>query len=510
MSCVARLTAGLARRRWRRSRRGSTGADPADAEAVARRLRPRLPRQARRGDPDLGLRQATATPRPPGPPPPPRRLEGAVVSRYVPPSLAVHPTPEDATDRSTAATTSTSTSLPDRALPRPPRRSAALPRTATSPVAARRPAACTSSASSRPLPSFAWPEAGDRVAIDRLLGLGLRPLGRRGERTEIHSYRALWVERTGRPSGARGKRATCSLASDKTYRRRRGRTARTSWRRAPSRSSSSLPARPSQRGRDMPAASYRFACGCPAAAPARGCACAWSDAGSTPGAMRARRDCSAAARRRGQARRQADAGPALVIASSACSLADPRREHRVRGVTFSAHARPACDGPWLSRRRSRPAARTETTHGEQVSTPPGEWNVYVDAAGVWGRGATACCGRATARSSATARRSTSGLRAARPWRVLVFTRECDFGSLGNADGATPRHDARARARPGVRHFATATACPGLAIVRFASAAGCTRLPPRPPAAARTCPAGQARLLRARLCRRVVSAGPRNG
>ena len=25
----------------------------------------------------------------------------------------------------------------------------------------------------------------------------------------------------------------------------------------------------------------------------------------------------------------------------------------------------------------------ETTHGEQATAPPGEWNVYVDAAGVW-------------------------------------------------------------------------------------------------------------------------------
>jgi hypothetical protein len=25
----------------------------------------------------------------------------------------------------------------------------------------------------------------------------------------------------------------------------------------------------------------------------------------------------------------------------------------------------------------------ETTHGEQSTTSPGEWNVYVDAAGVW-------------------------------------------------------------------------------------------------------------------------------
>jgi hypothetical protein len=51
-----------------------------------------------------------------------------------------------------------------------------------------------------------------------------------------------------------------------------------------------------------------------------------------------------------------------------------------------------------------------------------------------GVGASVSCRPATARSSATARRSTSTCRAAARG-AFMSTRECDFGSLGNADGA---------------------------------------------------------------------------
>jgi hypothetical protein len=75
----------------------------------------------------------------------------------------------------------------------------------------------------------------------------------------------------------------------------------------------------------------------------------------------------------------------------------------------------------------------------------------------------------------------------RPWRVLVFTRECDFGSLGNADGAghamTPC--------PRSTEFGTFDGddVPGTAVARFASPAaalGLHRL--RPARHGSTCPA----------------------
>ncbi len=79
----------------------------------------------------------------------------------------------------------------------------------------------------RALPFFAWPELGDRVTM---IGSWVWDCGHwtpGGERTEIHSYRALWLERApGRPSplATRGEsEGDLFLSSDKTYAGRRGR-----------------------------------------------------------------------------------------------------------------------------------------------------------------------------------------------------------------------------------------------------------------------------------------------
>jgi hypothetical protein len=129
----------------------------------------------------------------------------------------------------------------------------------------------------------------------------------------------------------------------------------------------------------------------------------------------------------------------------------------------------------------------ETTHGEQSTEPPGEWNVYVDAAGVWkmwGNGLLHARDGQVFRSGPTL---DLHLARGRPWRVFVFTRECDFGSLGNADGAghamTPC--------PRSSEFGTFDGddVPGSAAVRFrspAAALGLHRL--RPQRLGSTCPA----------------------
>jgi hypothetical protein len=116
----------------------------------------------------------------------------------------------------------------------------------------------------------------------------------------------------------------------------------------------------------------------------------------------------------------------------------------------------------------------QTTHGEQISAPPGEWNVYVDAAGVWktwGRGLLrARDGQVFRGGPAFDLRLAPG----RPWRVFVFARECDFGLLGNADGPTQRLR-RARPRRSSAR-STATMSPG---------SRCCASPRRPRRSART-------------------------
>jgi hypothetical protein len=129
----------------------------------------------------------------------------------------------------------------------------------------------------------------------------------------------------------------------------------------------------------------------------------------------------------------------------------------------------------------------QTTHGEQVSAGPGEWNVYVDAAGTWRMWGT---GLLRARDGQVFRNGpTLDLRLARgrPWRVLVFTRECDFGSLGDADGASHALSPCPRSS----EFGTFDGddVPGIAVAHFrspAAALGTHRL--RPQRRGSTCPA----------------------
>ncbi len=77
----------------------------------------------------------------------------------------------------------------------------------------------------------------------------------------------------------------------------------------------------------------------------------------------------------------------------------------------------------------------ETTHGEQDSKPPGEWNVYLDVAGhwtTWGNGLLRALDGQVFRDGPML---DVNLPRGRPFRVFAFARECDFGLFGNADGA---------------------------------------------------------------------------
>jgi hypothetical protein len=78
-------------------------------------------------------------------------------------------------------------------------------------------------------------------------------------------------------------------------------------------------------------------------------------------------------------------------------------------------------------------AKDESTLIGQVTTPPGEWNVYVDAGGVWKQWLPRVLlvndGQTVKGRQSVDLYVASG----KPWRFFVQTRECDFGSLGNAN-----------------------------------------------------------------------------
>ena len=427
----------------------------------------------------VGDRSAPAS----GPPPALRRLEGRVLSRYDA-DLAVHPTPEDlpTIHRSYDLNVNVLPDAADRGL----LGGSASAHTgnfagrgeSTARVHVEREQAST--------PFFVWPEVGDRVVI---VGSWVWDCGHwtpRGERTEIHPFRALWVERNrGGPSPASAtgeSEGDLFLSSDKTY---AGVEADCAHRAkgvvlAFGTCLAVEPDRQDVRG------TYRFRLRVPPpTTPGAHLRVRVVDAGSSPGAPRA------GTHVRGNGVDVSlvvppSAGKRVVVAQRVLArwTGAPAPEHvLVRFVRLLVRRGmdPGCPGG------RRTCGSKETTHGEQISTPPGEWNVYVDAAGVWktwGRGLL------RARDGQVFRGGpTFDLRLAlgRPWRVFVFTRECDFGVLGNADG--PSH--ALTPCPTSKEFGTFDGddVPGIAVARFASpdaALGLHRLRPRRHGS--TCPA----------------------
>jgi hypothetical protein len=418
-----------------------------------------------------------------GPPPPARRLEGVVDSRYER-DLAVHPTPEDLPTIHRSYDVNLNV-LPDRPYRRLMGGASAVKSgnfagrgESTARVHVEREQAST--------PPFVWPEAGDRVAV---IGSWIWDCGHwtpAGERTEIHPFRALWVERNGgapSPASARGEsEGDLFLSSDKTY---AGIVADCAHRAkgVVLAFQACLAVEPEQW--DV-SGTYRFRLRMPPRpAPGARLQVRVVDAGNSTGAPRARArvrgngvDVSLVVPRR-PGKRVVVAQRVLARWSGAAAPVHVRL--RFERLLVRRAMDPGCPG-------GRPTCGSkETTHGEQISTPPGEWNVYVDAAGVWktwGRGLLrAQDGQVFGGGPTFDLRLAPG----RPWRVFVFTRECDFGLLGNADG--PAH--ALSPCPTSKEFGTFDGddVPGIAVARFASPAsaiGRHTLRPRRPGS--SCPA----------------------
>jgi hypothetical protein len=115
---------------------------------------------------------------------------------------------------------------------------------------------------------------------------------------------------------------------------------------------------------------------------------------------------------------------------------------------------PGCPGG------AKACGSVETTRGDQITQAPGEWNVYWDAAGIWSAWEPALF---EARDGQMVRgRQTADvyLPRNRAWRLLTIARECDFG----ATHITPC--------PASSEFATASGDdqPGYALASFRSPA----------------------------------------
>jgi hypothetical protein len=400
---------------------------------------------------------------PTGPPPGQQRLEGVVSSRFYP-QLASHPTEED------LPTVHRAYDFNFDVLPDPAFRG----------LLGGDPAAHTGNFEGKgasagrihvereqtALPSFAWPDPGDRVA---LVGSWIWDCGHwlpGGERTEIHSFRALLVQR----SGGEGDLV---VSNDKTF----------AGVEADCAHQAKLVARVFQsclstesRWSDI-RGSYRFRLQVP-----RGAKVRVVDAGSSGGGARVR---SVLHGRSVEVTVAVTGNPAGRLLVAKRFLVSRRVEHlRVHFTRLL--VRRAMD-PGCSNGRPNCGSK-ETTHGEQGSKPPGEWNVYLEAAGkwtTWGHGLLRTHDGQVFRHGPML---DVFVPRGRPWRVFAFARECDFGSFGNADGAAhamtpcPRSDEYGS-------FADGDDRPGVVVRRFSSPAAALGFHRgRPLRALSTCPA----------------------
>jgi len=374
----------------------------------------------------VGDQAAPAT----GPPPPPQRLEGVISSRYYP-DFAVHPTEED---------------LP------PIHRSYdfnfdVLPDAGYRDLMGGDPVQHTGNyAGSGPstgrvhvereqvvLPRFAWPERGDRVAI---VGSWIWDCGHwipGGERTEIHSYRALWVtRRAGAPSPLSPygeSEGDLFLSNDKTFAGVEADCAHKVKGDAPAFQSC---LKTESEWADV-AGTYRFSLRLPHR----------PSAGSRPVVRILDAGSTSAAPRPAVTVKGRNVELTLTLASSPGEKLVVAKRVLVRwtGTPVPQHLRVRFTR-LLVRRAMDPGCpkqqvtcgSRESTHGDQTSTAPGEWNVYVEAAGVWkvwGKGLLGAHDGDAFERGATL---DVYLAPRAPWRVFVFTRECDFGSFAPADG----------------------------------------------------------------------------
>lgn len=274
-------------------------------------------------------------------------------------------------------------------------------------------------------PTFAWPERGDRVELLGSWVWDCDHFAPSGEHTELHPLRAVWVRRANSARSPYGEaQADLVVSTDKTH---AGAQADCAHR---------------AKGDD---AAFR--------------ACLASDAGrqKVNGAygftFRAPPRPSAGARLHVRiVDRGSVAAPPVRVRTSGTSVAvtttidAPPEQRVVVAKSFFAGWRPmparrlpehlrVSFRELLVRRAmdpgcpasNRSCSNPESTLGDQNSEPPGEWNAYWDAAGIWSRWAPALL-RARDGQRFLGRQTVDiYIPLHSRWRLYAFARECDFG-----------------------------------------------------------------------------------
>jgi hypothetical protein len=274
-------------------------------------------------------------------------------------------------------------------------------------------------------PRWAWPDRGDRV---KLLGSWVWDCDHStyGERTEMHPFRAIWVERRAPTrSGVGEAEGDLFITTDGTYAARQADCAH----RAKGDPVAFRDCASAGESIEDVSGTYRFVLRVPPRPPgAHSMYREITYQGSTPNAPRPGVEQLSARAIAVKVTIPAPASPVpqrMVVATRVFVTWAPRPVRRE-----PVHLRVKLDRI-LTRRAMDPGTPSESTRTGQTTSAPGEWIVYWKLGSVWGRWP----GVIAARDGRTFRgRQTVDLAVprGRPWQVLFTTRECDFGALGNA------------------------------------------------------------------------------
>jgi hypothetical protein len=268
-------------------------------------------------------------------------------------------------------------------------------------------------------PTFAWPEQGNRVTLLGSWVWDCDHFQGEGEHTELHPIRAIWVERTPSLQSETGGNEGDLYAS--TNGTTAGLQAECAHRTKGDEQAFHACVAPGTTWLD-PSGDYRFTLPVPArprgAARLRIRVVDMGSAGAPP--VHVARSGSHVVV---TAKVRATQGPRLVLAKRVL-------------VAWSRPARPMLHlrVTTLSMLVRRSLDPTSALTG-QTSYAPAEWNVYSDVGGVWSLWRPNVLRTRDDHDYDTRHVTDLWVASGRPWRFFVFTRECDFGSLGSAFGA---------------------------------------------------------------------------
>lgn len=287
----------------------------------------------------------------------------------------------------------------------------------------------------RAFPFFAWPEEGDRVSM---LGSWVWDCGHfqgAGERTELHPFRALWVERGFSPRSPYGESEADLLVSTvKTF---AGVEADCAHQTKGDRAAFHACVSTEPDWQDV-SGTYTFTLAAPPK-PAPGAKLTYRvvDAGSTANAPKL----------------TVKAGAGGLTVTVQVKATAPKKLVLAREVFAGWSPTPAASlpehlrltfGKLLVRRAMDPGcvgatdcASVESTHHDQISTAPGEWTFYWDVAGIWSMWSPLVLAVNDGDVVPGTQSVDVYVPRSRGWRLFTFARECDFTQLSPSNQQAP-------------------------------------------------------------------------